>query len=79
MPRSLLNWSYKDVTGFLRDHGFEFMENRKGSHEAWINKENQAIVDINFHGSKEFPPRTLETMIRQSKLDKKEWRTWASK
>jgi len=79
MPRGLLNWSYKDVTEFLKDHGFEFKENKKGSHEAWIHNETQAIVDINFNGSKEFPPRTLETMIRQSKLDKKEWRMWASK
>ena len=55
----------------------EFLENRKGSHEAWINKNTQAIVEINFHGTKSFPPRTVETMIRQSKMDKKEWRKWA--
>ena len=39
MPRGLLNWSYKDVTEFLKDHGFEFKENKKGSHEAWIHNQ----------------------------------------
>ena len=79
MARGLFNWSYNDVVEFLRERGFEFLENRKGSHEAWINRETSAVVEINFHGgNKEFMPRTLETMIRQSKIYKKEWRKWAS-
>ena len=77
MPNGLFNWCYSDVTKFLKEKGFEFLETRKGSHEAWINKNTQAIVEINFHGTKSFPPRTVETMIRQSKMDKKEWRKWA--
>ena len=77
MPNGLFNWCYRDVVDFLKDNGFEFHQQRQGSHEAWINKLEQAIVDINFHAQKSFPPRTLETMIRQSKIDKKEWRKWA--
>lgn len=77
MPNGLFNWRFQDVIDFLNDNQFEFHEYRKGSHQAWINKTSGAIVEINFHGSKSFPPRTLETMIRQSKIDKKEWRKWA--
>ena len=78
MPRGLLNWCYKDVSAFLKENQFEFGGYRKGSHETWINKATSAVVDIDFHGQKSFPPRTLETMIRQSKIDKKTWRKWSS-
>ena len=78
MPNGIFNWCYDDVTAFLKEKGFIFLEERAGSHEAWLNKDTEAIVEINFHGNKHsFVPRTLETMIRQSKIDKKEWRKWA--
>ncbi len=77
MPNGLFNWSYKDVVAFLKENDFEFLEQRKGSHEAWKHRITDDVVEINFHGSKSFVPRTLETMIRQSKIDKKEWRKWA--
>jgi len=76
MPNGLFNWTYKDVVEFLKENNFKFGHEKFGSHEAWINTKTQAVVDINFHGQKSFPPRTLETMIRQSKIDKKIWRTW---
>ena len=79
MPNGLFNWCYKDVAAFLKDKGFKFQEYRQGSHETWVNKTTEAIVDIDFHRQKSFPPRTLETMIRQSKINKKEWRKWVSR
>lgn len=78
MPRGLFNWSYRDVTGFISENGFVFYKEAGGSHEYWINKTTGSIVDIDFHGQKSFPPKTLESMIRQSKIDKKIWRKWAS-
>ena len=78
MAKGLNNWCYKDVCEFLKENGFTFLEFRKGSHEAWIKKENNAVVEINVHGSKSFTIRTLETMIRQSKIDKKVWRDWTT-
>ena len=78
MAHGLSNWSYKDVTEFLKEYEFEFFEYRKGSHEAWINRATSAVVEINVHGTKSFVIRTLETMIRQSKIDKKVWRKWTS-
>ena len=78
MAKGLSNWSYKDVTEFLKENGFEFLEYRKGSHEAWINRTTNAVVEINVHGTRSFVIRTLETMIRQSKIDKKVWRQWTA-
>lgn len=75
MPNGLRNWSYRDVTKFLKEKGFSFHKELDGSHESWVNLETQSIVNVNSTSSA-YPPRTLETMIRQSKLDKKTWRNW---
>ncbi|TSC83540.1 MAG: hypothetical protein G01um101417_523 [Parcubacteria group bacterium Gr01-1014_17] len=78
MPNGLNNWTYKDVARFLKESGFTFHREKPGSHEAWINEETIAVVEVNVtHGS--YPIRTLETMIRQSKIDKTDWRKWASR
>ena len=78
MPNGLNNWTYKDVTRFLKESGFVFDYEKAGSHEAWIKEETSAVVEVNFT-SGSYPIRTLETMIRQSKTEKKEWRKWSSK
>lgn len=79
MPKGLHNWTYRDVVDFLREKGFTLYNERKGSHETWISKDKTAVVEVNFvQGNESYPIRTLETMIRQSKLDKKEWRKWGS-
>jgi predicted RNA binding protein YcfA (HicA-like mRNA interferase family) len=76
MPRGLRNWIYRDLVNFLKTNNFKLYKQKEGSHEAWINFETEKIVEINFHTSKSFPPRTLETMIRQSGIPKKEWHKW---
>jgi len=78
MPNGLNNWTYKDLTRFLKESGFVFDYAKAGSHEAWVNEETSAIVEVNVT-SCSYPVRTLETMIRQSKMEKKEWRNWASR
>ncbi len=78
MAKGLSNWGYQDVADFLKKHRFEFLEYRKGSHEAWLNRTTNTVVEVNVHASKSFPIRTLETMIRQSKIDKKVWREWTT-
>lgn len=73
-----MNWSYKDVITFLKKKEFTFYKERKGTHEAWISADGKAVVEINVT-KKSYPPLTLLTMIRQSCIDRKEWRKWASK
>jgi hypothetical protein len=81
MTRRLYNWTYRDVTEFLKEDGFSFFKELEGSHEAWIKLgEDNApdwIVEVNFtHGS--YPPRTLKTMILKSGIAQNEWIKWAA-
>jgi predicted RNA binding protein YcfA (HicA-like mRNA interferase family) len=78
MPNGLSNWSEKDVSDFLKEKGFVFYEMRKGSHYAYINKATGCIVELSVPKDS-YIPRTLETMIRQSGISKKNWRDWAGK
>jgi hypothetical protein len=79
MPRRLYNWSYKDVTDFLREKGFSFYKELKGSHETWIkrgsNGDEDIVVEVNFT-HRPYPPHTLKLFIYQSGLDKEEWLKW---
>lgn len=80
MPNGLSNWTYKDVTSFLSENDFVFHKYIGGSHEYWIRQKDETIIDVNkITHSESYRLRTLETMIRQSKIDKKEWRKWAGR
>jgi len=80
MPKGLNNWGYKDVIRFLREKNFTFYKPLPGSHEQWISSDRRFIVDIDFKkGGHSYPPRTLESMIRDSGIPKKEWRDWAGR
>jgi hypothetical protein len=81
MPRRLYNWSYRDVTDFLREKGFSFYKEIRGSHQAWIkrgdNGKPDTIVELNFtHHS--YPPGTLKLIIRKSGIHQDEWIKWGS-
>jgi predicted RNA binding protein YcfA (HicA-like mRNA interferase family) len=80
MTRRLNNWRYRDVVSFLKENGFELIQELRGSHELWGKPGNSGekliIVNVNFtHGS--YPPKTLKTMIRQSGLHQRDWLDWA--
>jgi len=80
MPRGLSGWTYRDVKDFLKDYKFSFSDYLFGSHEAWISENRNAVVEVNrLDGGHTYPERTLETMIRQSGLNKNEWREWANR
>lgn len=81
MPRHIHNWTYRDVTQFLKEHGFEYYKPRGGSHELW-KKQGQdrtpdRIVEVNF-SHKSHKPKTLKTMIRQSGITQGDWTAWAN-
>lgn len=81
MTRRLYNWTYQDVTAFLKENGFSFFKELEGSHEAWIrfgeNGGPDRIVEVNF-SHRSYPLRTLKIMIRQSGLGQDEWIKWGS-
>ena len=80
MTNILYNWTYRDVTRFLKENGFRYFEPLRGSHEAWIklgaNGEPKRIVEVNL-AKKSYKPKTLKTMIRQSGITQNEWIKWA--
>jgi hypothetical protein len=67
MARKLNNWSYQDVTDFLKENGFSFFEELKGSRRARIKLqeggEPDRIVEISFrHGN--YSEKTMKSIIR---------------
>ena len=81
--RGLHNWTYKNVTAFLKENGFDFFEQLPGSHERWLKladgSDPERRVEINaIKGGESYPPKTLKTMIYQSGIDQKEWIEWGS-
>lgn len=81
MTRRLHNWTYRDVTDFLLDHGFLFFKPLKGSHENWIKHgekgEADKIVELNFT-HKSYPINTLKMIIYDSGIPQEEWIRWGS-
>jgi len=81
MTRRLRNWTYRDVTVFLKEHGFEYQKPLKGSHQAWFKAgkdgEPDRRVEVHLpHDS--YRPKILKSMIWQSGIDETEWIRWAS-
>ena len=40
---------YQEVSGLLKDRGFEYVGNAKGSHEKWHNAETDITVTVPFN------------------------------
>lgn len=79
MTKGLYNWSYRDVTDFLKENGFSYSEGLDSSHEAWIKFDEHGpdrIVEVNF-SNRSYPPKTLKKMIRQSGIAQEIWIEWA--
>jgi predicted RNA binding protein YcfA (HicA-like mRNA interferase family) len=81
MVRRLYNWTYRDVTDFLRKNGFSFFKGLKGSHQAWIKRgkdgEPDRIVEVNIPRNS-YPPKTLKKMILKSGISHDKWMEWGS-
>ena len=81
MTRRIYNWTYPDVTSFLKENGFSFHEELAGSHERWIKRGEDGapdrMVELNF-SHRSYHPRTLKLMIRQSGIPQAEWIKWAA-
>ncbi len=79
--RNLWNWTYPDVTDFLRKHGFSFHRQIGGSHQYWRKPPNEEtgtpeiLVELNFtHRS--YPISTLKLILLQSRIPKGVWIAW---
>lgn len=74
MAKDVFNWNYSEVVYFLKKHQFVYSHTR-GSHEHYVGHYGgqPRIVQVPFHGSKSFKPRTFKGMIRQSGIPQKIW------
>lgn len=74
MPRGINNWTYNDVSGFLRKEGFS-LSHQRGSHYYFSGFKNgrARMVTVPYHGNQSIKPKTMSGIILQSGIDKKEW------
>jgi len=80
MPRRFRNWTYRELTDFLRQKGFRFFKEIGGSHQQWIKRgpdgEPNKVLEIYFrHGT--YPVKTIQTTARKSGIDEDEWFKWS--
>jgi predicted RNA binding protein YcfA (HicA-like mRNA interferase family) len=74
MARGVFNWTYKDVVDLLKEHKFS-LNDIDSSHHYYVKIVGGRIyqVEVPYHGSKTFKPRTLKSMFLQSGLTKADW------
>lgn len=77
MPHGLNNWTFSDVIEFLQTHGFRHTHTR-GSHFYYTGSYGGKFrqTHVQYHGRKSIHPRTINSIIRQSGILKKEWLDW---
>jgi hypothetical protein len=71
-------WTYRDVTHFLDEKGFEFYEDL-GHAQSWVKLqrgEPDRFVEIKFTQNF-YTPKALNKMVRQSGIGADEWSKWA--
>ena len=74
-----MNWIFKDVVSFLRQHFFE-LSHTEGSHHYFRGKvdNEDRLTWIPNHGSKSIPPLTLKCAIHKSGIPESVWKKWAN-
>jgi len=72
-----MNWAFDDVVRFLRDHRFT-LNYTSGSHYYYVGHFGGQFrqVHVQFHGAKALKPRTMNGVIKQSGIPKREWLGW---
>jgi predicted RNA binding protein YcfA (HicA-like mRNA interferase family) len=80
MPNKVRNWQYENVAFFLECHKFTLVKREGGSHEFWLDETKKYLVNVHRpHNSKGgYPPKTLQSMIEQSGLERAHWLKWVS-
>lgn len=75
MPRGIFNWTYADVSRFLKKHDFSH-ERTSGSHHIYVRELDDVVytVVVPFHGRKSvIRPGTFKSIVRQSGIPLEEW------
>lgn len=75
MPSNLKGWSAHDVFKFLKSNGF-VLHRTSGSHFHYkkVVGEKSYLVTVAYHGKKDVPIGTFNSIIRQSGIPKQQWK-----
>ena len=57
-----------ELIRLLKNNGFRFDRQAKGSHEIWVNDKTSKTTVVPNHGSKEVPTGTLNKILKQAGL-----------
>lgn len=79
--RQLNNWSFRDATSFLKEHGFHYNKPLKGSHQDWLKPGKDGNPDRHVEvciPKNSYAQKTLRQMIFDSGIDRAEWMKWGS-
>lgn len=74
-----MNWQFEDVSQFLKQHGFEYLNTIKAggtSHKTFIGfiDGEERLVDVPFHAGDSITPKNLQhTIIPHSGIPEKCW------
>ena len=65
MPK-IPNFTYRQFVKKLKQLGFRFERQARGSHEIWFNPVNKRAITIPNHAGKTFKKGTMHGMIKDS-------------
>lgn len=78
--RRLHNWTYRNLTDFLKENGFSFLKELGGSHQQWIKRGTDnapdRVLEIYFRHNA-YPIGTMKTFIHKSGIPEREWLAWS--
>ncbi len=77
MPKGLNNWTFSEVTKFLKENYF-ILNHVEGSHYFYVGTQNKIFrqVCVPFHGAKSIHPKTMKSIVTQSGISKDQWLNW---
>lgn len=64
----LSGFKYREITKRLRQHGFEFLREAKGSHEIWFCKDTNRFTTVPKHRG-DMPEGTLRAILTQAGIE----------
>lgn len=80
MSNGLRNWTFQDITDFLKQHHFAHRHTR-GSHYYYVGfvDGKDKVVEVQFHAGKTIKASTLEwSIIPKSGIPKSLWLKWSA-
>lgn len=58
----------KEIIKLLENDGWEMIPGGKGSHRQYVHPKKKGKVTVSYHGKKEVPPKTLNSILKQAGL-----------